>query len=190
VRRAFGTLVFALLSFAAQAGDVDHVSVYVTGAKSTTNWHGQADLEAIHLELARVLSPHFEIGFVGAAMNVWQPRSWFGDAFHDGNETAHAVSGSLLLRRRFRIDDARAETYIEGSSGPMWADRRVPAATSRFNFISQLGAGLVLRPHSSLPIILGYRFMHISNGGYAPRNPGLNMSSILIGARFRSAMRR
>ena len=190
VRKAVVVAVaFALYSFAAHAGTIDRWSVYATGAKSTTNWHGQADVQALHLEMTRELSPRYDVAFVGAAMNVWQPRSWFGDAYHDGNESAHAVSGSILLRRRFRANDRHIETYVEGSSGPMWANRRVPAATSRFNFISQIGAGFVLRPQSHMPIIVGYRFMHISNGGYAPRNPGLNLSSILIGARFRSATR-
>lgn len=189
MKRATATLAFALLAMTASAGTIDRMSVYATGAKSTTNWHGQADLQALHLELTRELSRHYDVAFVGAAMNIWQPRSWFGDAYHDGYETAHAVSGSLLVRRRFRIDNARAETYVEGSSGPMWADKRVPAATSRFNFVSQLGAGLVFRPQSHMPIILGYRMMHISNGGYSPRNPGLNMFSILIGTRLRSATR-
>ena len=190
MKRAIAALAFGLMSWSAFAGTVEKVSVYATGAKSTTNWHGQADLEAIHFELAREVSPRYDLAFVGAGMNVWQPRSWFGDTYHDGYETAHAVSASLLLRRRFRVDDRRSELYVEVSSGPMWADKRVPAATSRFNFISQLGAGLVLRPQARIPVILGYRLMHISNGGYAPRNPGLNMMSVLVGARFRIATRR
>jgi hypothetical protein len=35
-----------------------------------------------------------------------------------------------------------------------------------------------------MPVLIGYRFSHISNGGYAPRNPGLNVSSIMVGATF------
>ena len=38
---------------------------------------------------------------------------------------------------------------------------------------------------SRFPVVAGYRFMHISNGGYSPRNPGLNMSSLILGVRYR-----
>ena len=72
----------------------------------------------------------------------------------------------------------------------MVAEKRVPAATSRFNFASAAGVGFVFNAGGHYPIVAGYRLTHISNGGYAPRNPGLNVSSILIGVRVRSAILR
>ncbi|HET7435339.1 MAG TPA: acyloxyacyl hydrolase, partial [Thermoanaerobaculia bacterium] len=100
------------------------------------------------------------------------------------DESVRAISAAVLLRRNF-FTDARVPLYGEVSSGPMWSERRVPAATSRFNFNTQLGGGAILFAHSRAALLFGYRFMHISNGGYAPRNPGLNVHSLLIGARFR-----
>ena len=38
MKRATATLAFALLAMTASAGTIDRVSVYATGAKSTTNW--------------------------------------------------------------------------------------------------------------------------------------------------------
>jgi hypothetical protein len=75
--------------------------------------------------------------------------------------------------------------YGEGSTGPLWAEKAVPASTSRFNFITQLGAGIILLPHSRFPIMAGYRYLHISNGGYSPRNPGVNASAIVFGLQIR-----
>lgn len=180
-------VLIALLSVTASAQTFDRYSVHASGGRSLKTWHGQATIEALNIEIGRALTPRMELAFVFAPMHIRQPRSWFGDQFGDGNENVSAVSGSLLVRRRFRESSNRAALYLEASTGPMWAERRVPAATSRFNFISQFGAGIELRPQSRTPIVIGYRFGHISNGGYAPRNPGLNVSSLVIGTRFRSA---
>ena len=38
-----------------------------------------------------------------------------------------------------------------------------------------------------LPLFAAYRVMHISNGGYAPRNPGLNVGAAVLGVQLRSA---
>ena len=182
--------LFALLSVTASAQTFDRISVHGAVGKSLKTWHGQATIQSLNVEFGRASSPRTDRAFVVAPMSVRQPRSWFGDQFGDGDENVAAVSASLLMRRRFRERSSRAAIYVEASTGPMWAQRRVPAATSRFNFISQFGAGVELRPQSRTPIVIGYRFGHISNGGYAPRNPGLNVSSLVIGARFRTGTTR
>ncbi|HKR66486.1 MAG TPA: acyloxyacyl hydrolase [Thermoanaerobaculia bacterium] len=183
--RRFVVFAFVVLSLHAGAQSLDGLSVYATGGKSMTNWHGQAGVASMNIELTRAISPRTEIAFVAAPMTVHQPRSWFGNQFGDGEENVRAISGSLLVRRNFHITDERVHLYAEASTGPMWAEKRVPASTSRFNFASQIGAGLIFLPRSAMPVLLGYRFMHISNGGYAPRNPGLNVSSIAIGTMIR-----
>lgn len=180
----FALLLFALIPASAFA-QIDGVSISVTAGQSAKTRHGQADVQMLNIELAHALSPRTEVAFVVAPVNLWQPRSWFGDQFGDGNENVRAISGSLLLRRRFNVDSRRVQWYVEGSSGPMWAEKAVPASTSRFNFVSQLGGGAVLMPQARLPLSIGYRFLHVSNGGYAPRNPGLNISAVVVGVRLR-----
>lgn len=182
-------LLLALFSVTASAQTFDRFSVHAAGGKSLKTWHGQATIESLNIEMGRMWTPRTEVALVVAPMYIRQPRSWFGDQFGDGDENVKALSASLLMRRRFREQSDRAALYVEGSTGPMWAERRVPAATSRFNFITQFGAGLELWPQSRTPIVIGYRFGHISNGGYAPRNPGLNVSSLVIGTRFRTGSR-
>jgi hypothetical protein len=161
------------------------VRVYASGGRSLQNWHGQATLQSVNFEFARPYRKHSEIGLIFAPHIINQPRSWFGDLYHDGEENVRAVSASMLYRRQFQRESKKAQPFIEISTGPMWAEKRVPAATSRFNFISQAGFGYVFRPDAPVSFVLGYRFAHISNGGYAPRNPGLNINSIMIGTRLR-----
>lgn len=180
-------LLIALLSVSvsASAQTFDRFSVHATGGKSNTNWHGQATVQSLNLEMGRSLWSHSELAFVISPMIVRQPRSWFGNTYGDGDENVRAIGSTVLLRRRFREDSPRVSYYLEAGTGPMWAEKRVPAATSRFNFHTVAGAGLVLYPQNRVSMVVGYRFGHMSNAGYAPRNPGLNVSSLVIGTRIR-----
>lgn len=180
-------LLALLVSLPASAQMFDRVSVQAAGGKSVTTWHGQATVQSLNIEMGRPLWPHTELAFVVSPMIVRQPRSWFGDAFGEGEENVKAIGTTLLLRHRFRVHSPRLSYYVEAGTGPMWAEKRVPAATSRFNFHSIAGAGLVLFPQNRTSLLVGYRFGHISNGGYAPRNPGLNVSSLVIGTRIKIA---
>jgi hypothetical protein len=157
------------------------VTVSASGGHSHRTWHGQADVQALNIEIGRDLSPRTEVAFVLSPMSLWQPRSWFGDEFGDGNETVQAISGSLLVRRK--LNTGPVQFYGEASTGPMWAEKAIPASTSRFNFATNLGAGVMVMPRSRFPVMVGYRFTHLSNGGYAPRNPGFNISAVVVGVR-------
>jgi accessory colonization factor AcfC len=184
------TLVLAVvLALPMAAQTFDDIRVYGAGGKSTTTWHGQADVQTLNVELGHALSPRTTVGVVLAPVNLWQPRSWFGDQFGDGNESVRAMSASLLIRRTFRLQSS-IQPFLEMSTGPMIAEKRVPASTSRFNFITQWGAGVVFNGQGRFPFFAGYRVMHISNGGYAPRNPGLNVGAAVAGVQLRSATRR
>lgn len=184
--RSFAVLVLLFASFAANGKTLfDRITVRATAGKSMTNWHGQADLQTINFEFGHSFSPRTEVALVVAPMNIEQPRSWFGNEFGDGNEQVKALGTAILARRSFFVDSNRASLYVEVSSGPMYSQKRVPASTSHFNFLSSGGVGFVLRPQQRYPVIVGFRFGHVSNGGYSERNPGLNISSLVIGTRFR-----
>ena len=175
MRRA---LLFAVLLTAMPLAAQYRMALDVTGGKSITTWHGQADMQTLDVELARDLGTRWEIAGVAAAHSLWQPRSWFGNLFNDGSEKVYGASVSLLARRRFDAIGA-FEPYVEAATGPIWATRQIPESTSRFNFMTQIGAGVNVGR-----MRLGYRFQHISNGGYSPRNPGVNVSSLVVGVRF------
>lgn len=180
--RVFALLLLALFPSLLFA---DHVVVSFSGGQSHETKHGQADIQSLNLELGKALSPRTEVAFMGSAMSLWQPRSWFGDDFGDGNETVRAIAAAVLVRYRLNVDSPRIHFYGEAATGPMWAEKAIPASTSRFNFSTQFGAGVVLLPRSRFPLLAGYRFQHLSNGGYSPRNPGFNISSIVIGVQVR-----
>lgn len=159
----------------------DSFTLFVVGGHSLKTWHGQADVQSVAFEWTRPQTKRLEFGFAIEPRVVSQPRSWFGEQFMDGDETVRAMSASFVTRYLFGAGNIHP--YAELMVGPMWAERQVPASTSRFNFISQTGFGVVLAGRRISPTI-GYRFQHISNGGYAPRNPGLNLNAALLGLRF------
>ncbi len=187
LRKALLLSAFCILhsAFVVLPTHAGQLAVFVGGGKSITTWHGQADLQAISVEYTRARSRRTDLGIALEPQILWQPRSWFGYDFGNGNEKVRAIAALVVARRRFWTNSARLQPYIEGSIGPIWAEKQVPASTSRFNFTTQPGFGFVLRPHSRTPLMIGYRFMHISNGGYSPRNPGLNVSALVVGVRLR-----
>lgn len=183
MRSNFFLLLVLLPSLA--FADVSHVVISAAGGQSHRTWHGQADVQSLSLEIGKAFSPHLEVAFALSPTNLWQPRSWFGDQFGDGNENVRAIAASVLARYRLNVDSSRVHFYGEAGTGPMWAEKAIPASTSRFNFSTQFGAGVVLLPRARMPLMLGYRFQHLSNGGYSPRNPGFNISAIVLGLQLR-----
>jgi hypothetical protein len=153
--------------------------VVLTAGKSFTNWHGQADLQSLSFEWTRQRWKNVEAGFAVSPQIFWRPRSWFGYDYGNGNEKVNAIGASILARYRFRQRRA-FRPYAELAIGPVIAEKQVPAATSQFNVATQPGFGVDIGA-----VRIGYRFSHISNGGIAPRNPGLNVSSIVFGFAFR-----
>jgi hypothetical protein len=182
--RSIALLLLALAPFPVFA-DVSHIVISAAGGQSQKTWHGQADVQALNIEIGKAFSPRTEVAFVLSPMSLWQPRSWFGDQYGDGNETVHAVAATLLARYRRNVDSSRVQVYGEAGTGPIWAEKAIPASTSRFNFSTQFGAGVVLLPRARFPLLLGYRFDHLSNGGYSPRNPGFNISTIVLGVQIK-----
>lgn len=165
---------FLLLPFAPRELRID-----LSSGRSPMNVHGHSVFRTIHFEL----SGPFRFANAGIAVSysaIRQARSWFGYRYGDPDDNVRAVSSFLFVRQIWH------RAYAELGTGPMWSNRRVPAATSRFNMNSQIGFGAMLFGR----LRAGYRFSHISNGGTAGRNPGLNVHSVLIGTRLFSFGRR
>jgi opacity protein-like surface antigen len=165
------------------------LNVLFSGGRTVLNWHGNDTFRSLRLELVSSRRPrllarfrNLRIGVAGEYHYIRQPRSWFG---FDGDPILRVKAGSANVFVRRVWDHPRYESYIDLGSGPMWGTQRMPAATSHFNFDSQLGLGVVLSPRSRTPLQLGYRFSHVSNAGLASRNPGLNLHSLFVGFRFR-----
>jgi hypothetical protein len=185
MRRILFGFGMAWLAASASAFDLSphELNVYLSRGASPQNFHGHSLFWTIHFEVTGDSKfvgrwiPNAEVGTSIAYSDIKQARSWFGYRYGDPDDRVRAVSSYFFVRKPWRA------AYIELGTGPMWSNRRVPAATSRLNFDSQLGLGAHLFPNSRVPLRIGYRFSHISNGGFTGRNPGLNVHSIMVGAR-------
>ena len=182
-------LLLASLPLCASAQSLlspNRLNVYAFGGKSMTGRIGQADIQAVNFEFGRAISHRLEFGTILAPMNIRQPKSGYDDQFGPGSHDVRAISSSLFARYHFGDDSAAVRPYAEISSGPMWSQERVPAGTSRMNFISQGGIGVTIHPRARYGIIVGWRFAHISNGWIEPdKNPGYNTNSIVLGVQLR-----
>jgi hypothetical protein len=158
--------------------------VSTSGGSSVVNRHGQATFESISFGVTRPFG-RFERGLMLGLDEIEQPKSFFASRGVP-NDRAHGVSLSLLLRRPFGSNHG-LQPYAEVSSGPLWADRQVPAATSHLNFLTQAGAGVVVQ-RAPIPLALGIRVAHISNAGLAHHNPGWNIVSITTETAVSSSM--
>ena len=80
----------------------------------------------------------------------------------------------------------RLRPYIDGGGGPLWTDLggQVPEQPGQLNFAVWGGAGAawILTPQWALNV--GYRFVHISNGGTRTPNSGLNFGLPLVGLSY------
>ena len=164
------------------------LNIDLSGGGSVANSHGRSDFRSIHFEIASPWNPiarwvrRIESGAAVTYSDIRQPRSWFGHRDGDPDDSVRGESAYFFLRHRWR-SAAAIRPYLDLGTGPMWSNRRVPAATSRLNASSQFTLGVVLGTQSRFPLHAGYRFSHISNGGITGRNPGLNVQSVFIGIR-------
>jgi hypothetical protein len=185
-------LVALGVALGAKGGDFTprELCFFVSAGQSPINTHGHSVFRTVQLEvvgrskLADRWLKHVETGATLSYSKVRQARSWFGYAYGEPDDRIRAEALYVFLRRPWR-EGSPVQPFVDLGTGPMWSNRRIPAATSRLNFQSQLGLGLRLNANSARPWIVGYRFSHISNGGLAGRNPGVNVHSFLVGTRVR-----
>lgn len=181
-------LIMLLLSSPAVAGDLN---LYLGNARSETNGHGQSRFRLISFELtgrSRLVERYLPDARTGVDIDyadVRQPRSWFGYTYGDPDDSVRAEWAHFFVRQYWRRSSNALRPYVDIGTGPMWSNRRIPAATSKINFNSQLGLGVVLFPNARMPLYVGYRFFHISNGGATGRNPGLNVNGFFAGTRVK-----
>ena len=192
------SLLALMLAMPLSAAQPRSLSLFFGAGQNPSNFHGHSAFRTLTFDmtfdvsrLAR-LSEHRHLSFLrdaeaGAALSyqqIHQPRSWFGHTYGDPDDAVRGESLVFYVRKHWRASSS-VRPFIDLGTGPMWANRRVPAATSRFNFDSQLGVGVTLFAGSRWPVMAGYRFSHISNGGFTGRNPGLDVHGVFIGTTLR-----
>jgi hypothetical protein len=188
--RAF--LLALLVALPVAAATPEAANVYFSAGHNPSNLHGSSDFRSLTFEmtfheplLERWARLHdTEAGAAISYHQIHQPRSWFGHTYGDPDDAVRSESLFVFVRHHWRAT-SDVQPFLDLGTGPMWANRRVPAATSRFNFNSQLGVGVTLFATSRWPLLAGYRFEHISNGGFTGRNPGLDVHTVFFGTTIR-----
>lgn len=76
----------------------------------------------------------------------------------------------------------RLRFQLRGAAGAVRLSKPVPLLEGhKFNFIAEASTGLELRVSSALALTAGMVFNHISNGGTAAINPGMNSRMFEVG---------
>lgn len=92
--------------------------------------------------------------------------------------------GAMPIGVQFRLaPHARLQPFASASGGVLWFTDRVPDPEARrLNFAAEVGGGAVAAINSHFGFLFGYEFHHLSNGGTAPSNPGIDSNVIYAGA--------
>ena len=108
------------------------------------------------------------------------------------SKDGHALGvGTLPLAVRAALDERKPlGAFLDLSAGLQYFFRAIPdERATRLNAQLMGGAGLRGAMGQRLEAELAYRLLHISNGGTARANPGLNFHQIAFGVGFRPRKR-
>ena len=133
---------------------------------------------------------------VSSLTRINERRSvWFWDSAHSDSvlgqirsQDGHAFGvGTLPLAVRAALDESKpVGAFLDLSAGLQYFFRAIPDdRATRLNAQLMAGAGLRGAIGQRLEAELAYRLLHISNGGTARANPGLNFHQIAVGVGFR-----
>lgn len=102
-----------------------------------------------------------------------------------GDETLAGAIGVVL--RHHLIERDHSSFFIDVAFAPIEALHRVPSGGTRFNYVTQCGIGLVHGLKNNSNLLLGVRYIHVSNAGLegGDRNPSINGVSMYVGLMFR-----
>ena len=156
----------------------------------------QIVISALHFQHPFAQSDHVAWDYVaGVAPGVWvsaspapvakEPPCGRFETCYLVTENQRAVYGfggspaGLQLRLE---PGSRIQPFLSLDAGALWFDREMPANfADRFNFMLGAGGGVLLARPEKLGVVVGYKLVHISNGGLAPLNPGLDNNVFYIG---------
>jgi hypothetical protein len=82
----------------------------------------------------------------------------------------------------YTLSHRPARFFLGASAGTIWFTRNTPVPDARrMNIALDLAAGAELLARDGRVIVLGYKFQHLSNGGTAPLNPGVDSHMLYVG---------
>jgi lipid A 3-O-deacylase len=101
-------------------------------------------------------------------------------AIHQHVNTAYGAAVNPLDLKWDFDSHGRFVPYMELSGGTLFTNNQIPPGTSRVNFESACGFGVhVLK--GRLNWTADVRYVHISNAGLYPINPGINTIQLRVG---------
>ena len=189
--------------------------IIIVLATATTALAGDAYPDKMELGVTFGFSPDSYDGIIGtvtgqqyyeASLNfgyiLWQDdgyafkykASLIPFAFIKGDEAAlmlrpnrSVYSGGVEpigLQLNFR-NNRRFQPFVSAAGGFLYFTEQVPVThSSQYNFTFSFGGGVEIFS-SRKSLLLGYRYHHISNGGTAARNPGIDLQMLSCGFSFR-----
>jgi hypothetical protein len=87
----------------------------------------------------------------------------------------------LGAQARLRVFE-RVQPFAAMNAGLLWFARPVPSErAAQLNFTAEIGTGLLIGRAGRPGLMLGYKFHHISNGGTAASNPGVDGHMLYAG---------
>jgi hypothetical protein len=93
-------------------------------------------------------------------------------------------AGFNLLGRHYLGTGGAHRPFITLGAGLLLSKMEIPPNVTRLNFTPQLGFGYLFLDKASNAYSLELRFHHLSNGGLASPNPGINSLLVQFGVRF------
>lgn len=106
---------------------------------------------------------------------LWQPspaRNAYGEGFNPINLKWNLTSSP------------RAIPFFELGGGVLFTNTKVPANTSRVNFVTHGAFGFQLFNNERRAWTASVRYEHISNAGLTVPNPGINTVQFLVGVNW------
>lgn len=121
---------------------------------------------------------------IGALVSLYGTE---GDSFsreedpresHDA--TAYGISTGFIART-YPIETERWSVFTEISGSLVWFERPFPPRGTPFDGVMRAGGGVTAKLSSDLSLVAGARWLHISNGGSAEKNPAYDALGGYIG---------
>jgi hypothetical protein len=99
--------------------------------------------------------------------------------------TAYAYGiAPLGLQINFR-PHKKLQPFIGGSVGLLYFNKRVPDEFgTRFTYTAEVGGGAEIRFREKRALTIGYKYLHLSNGGRGTLNPGIDNNFFYVGYSF------
>jgi len=99
--------------------------------------------------------------------------------------TAYAYGiAPLGLQINFR-PRKKIQPFTAGSVGLLYFNKRIPDEFgTRFTYTAEVGAGAEIRLKEKRALTIGYKYLHLSNGGRGILNPGIDNNLFYVGYSF------